>query len=409
MDRPRGWSRLDRDLPAGAVKSAMLSQAAPPYLLFDDARDGADAILYRRPVRTLSAFAPREVEAILRQSRAALDMGYHVAGYLAYEAGYCLEPKLAPLSSQGQAPLAWFGIFEGAERLVWPEVGDDARTSAVAGSLEPALDEAAYHRAMEAVLGFIAAGDVYQINLTFQNALALRGDPIGLYAKLRRAQRAGWGGVVRTGDRTVLCCSPELFFLIEDGAVIASPMKGTAARHADVCADAAAVDALRDSVKDRAENLMIVDLLRNDLSILSEPGTVAVPALFDIETYPTIHQMTSTITARLKPGVGCIELLRAIFPCGSITGAPKIRAMEIIHEIERQPRGIYTGSIGFVRPDGSGAFNVAIRTLDRLEGDEHVSLGLGSAIVADSLPDLEWAECLAKAAFIEAASARPGC
>jgi para-aminobenzoate synthetase/4-amino-4-deoxychorismate lyase len=201
-----------------------------------------------------------------------------------------------------------------------------------------------------------------------------------------------------------LSFSPELFFALEGGRLTTRPMKGTARRAPSPEADRAAAAALAADAKNRAENLMIVDLLRNDLSRVAQPGSVAVDRLFEVETYPTIHQMTSTVSARLREEADAVDVIEALFPCGSVTGAPKIRAMEVIAEVERQPRGLYTGSIGAISADGSAAFNVAIRTLVLADG--RASLGLGAGIVADSDAESEWAECLSKAAFLTQRTAR---
>jgi para-aminobenzoate synthetase/4-amino-4-deoxychorismate lyase len=272
--------------------------------------------------------------------------------------------------------------------------------------LRPRVTRAVYEDAVARVLGYIAAGDIYQANLSFRSDVAILGHPLALYAQWRRASRAGWGGVVWTGADWLLSASPELFFTLAGGTLTARPMKGTAPRGADHAADEAAKAALVANPKDRAENLMIVDLLRNDLSRVAAPGSVAVPALFTVETYPTLHTLTSTVTATLAPDRDAVDVIAAIFPCGSITGAPKIRAMEIIDEIEADARGPYTGSIGWLDPAGDAAFNVAIRTLAVKQGGTDAVIGLGSAIVADSTAASEWRECLAKGAFVNA-GARP--
>ncbi len=255
----------------------------------------------------------------------------------------------------------------------------------------------------------IRAGDVYQANLTLPLAGSFRGDPMALYAALRDHARAGYGGVVFDGQHWLLSLSPELFVSLKGGEAKAKPMKGTRPRAADEAVDRAMVDELASSVKDKAENLMIVDLMRNDLSRVAEPGTVRVEAPFAVETYPTVHQMVTTVHARLAQGTGAMELVRALFPCGSITGAPKIRAMELIDELERDARGAYCGAIGRIGPDGDAAFNVAIRTL-RLTEIENAQgsaiLGVGAAIVADSEALPEWRESLLKADF--ARRAAPG-
>jgi para-aminobenzoate synthetase/4-amino-4-deoxychorismate lyase len=254
---------------------------------------------------------------------------------------------------------------------------------------------------MAKVQALIAAGDIYQANLTFPASLAFTGHPLALYARLRAGSRAPYGAVVHGGGLWLLSFSPELFFRMDGDQLIAKPMKGTARRGADAAEDAALAAALHADPKNRAENLMIVDLLRNDLSRVAH--AVQVPALFEVEPYPTILQMTSTITATANPGITAADVLARLFPCGSVTGAPKIRAMEIIAETEAAPRGAYTGSIGAVRANGDAVFNVAIRTLAVAEGAHTATLGLGSGIVADSAPAAEWQECLAKAAFLQRA------
>ena len=362
-----------------------------PFVLLDDARTGA-AHLYRDPVGEITARTPEEVAPAL----AALRTTRHVAaGYICYEAGLALEPRLAPLGSAIE-PLLWFGLFERAE-LVDPAalLGDPA--GAWAGPIHPRIDEAAYCDGVGRVLDYIAAGDIYQANLSFRADLAVAGSPTALYARLRGPGGGGWGGIVHDGTRWLLSCSPELFFTLEQGRLTARPMKGTAPRGADPAE-------LNADAKQRAENLMIVDLLRNDLARVAIAGSVAVPRLFDVETYPTLLQMTSTVTAELADGRDAVDALTALFPCGSVTGAPKIRAMEIIAELETDSRGPYTGAIGRLGPNGDAAFNVAIRTLMIGSDRECAVIGLGSGIVADSRPAAEWRECLAKGAFVTAAS-----
>jgi para-aminobenzoate synthetase/4-amino-4-deoxychorismate lyase len=231
--------------------------------------------------------------------------------------------------------------------------------------------------------------------------MSVAGHPLALYAAIRARALAGHGALLFTGAHWLLSFSPELFFTLDEGRLTARPMKGTAVRRPGRTADEAAILALREDPKQRAENLMIVDLLRNDLSRVSKPGSVRVPRLFEIETYPTVHQMTSTIIAALEDGLGPVDVIEAIFPCGSITGAPKIRAMEIIADLEPGPRGVYTGAIGRLAPGGQASFNVAIRTLIVKAGGSKAAIGLGSGIVADSVAADEWRECLAKGKFVE--------
>jgi para-aminobenzoate synthetase/4-amino-4-deoxychorismate lyase len=249
----------------------------------------------------------------------------------------------------------------------------------------------------------IAAGDIYQANLTFPLAGAFRGEPLALYAAVRPAAGAGYGGVLFDGTHWLISFSPELFFAERHGAALVKPMKGTRPRGRDAAEDAHLRDELAASEKDRAENLMIVDLLRNDLSRVAEAGSVKVDSPFAVESYPTVHQMVTTVRAQLQDGKGAVDMLRALFPCGSITGAPKIRAMELIDAVERDARGPYCGAIGRIGADGEAAFNVAIRTLRLTPGENRrgrAVLGVGSAIVADSEVMTEWRECLVKGGFV---------
>jgi para-aminobenzoate synthetase / 4-amino-4-deoxychorismate lyase len=370
-----------------------------PFVLLDDARasGAATARLYRDPVEVIQAQTADDVTVQLERLREG-----NWAGFICYEAGATLEPKLAGQFRAPALPLLWFGRFEGYEALDGEQVASflpDAAGGWI-GKLEPDSVYGDYAKAFEKVEAYIAAGDIYQANLTFPCKVRTAGHPLAIFAGLRQRARAGYGGVVWTGQDWLLSLSPELFFAAHDGKITTKPMKGTAARKQDVKADAAAVEGLRSDPKQRAENLMIVDLLRNDLSRVSERGSVEVPELFKVETYPTIHTMISTVTAKLLPSTGAAEILQAIFPCGSITGAPKIRAMEVIHEVEPRPRGIYTGSIGRVDDNGDAAFNVAIRTIHLRGGEAVGQIGLGSGVVADSKMEEEWRECLAKGRFV---------
>jgi para-aminobenzoate synthetase/4-amino-4-deoxychorismate lyase len=350
------------------------------------------ARLYRDPGEVVEARTAAEVEPALERLR-----GRHAAGFLGFEAGHALERKLAPIArdaAAGAPPLLWFGLFDGYEAVDVAAVLPDA-AGARAGRPKPLIERAVYEAQAARVREHIFAGDAYQVNLTFQAEVSVTGHPVALYAGLKLRAQAGWGAVVFTGTHWILSLSPELFFTLDpDRRVTARPMKGTAAAGSDP-------EALRADPKQRAENLMIVDLIRNDLSRVSKPGTVKVPELFAVERFPTVLQMTSTVTAELEAGIGPVELLRATFPCGSVTGAPKIRAMEIIDELEAGARGVYTGSVGAVAPDGGAAFNVAIRTLSLRAGESVARMGLGSGLVADSEADDEWRECLAKGAFVE--------
>jgi para-aminobenzoate synthetase / 4-amino-4-deoxychorismate lyase len=371
-----------------------------PAVFFDDGFSGELTIFAdRRDV--IRADRPEEVGPALEALQSALAAGNYAAGYLAYEAGYALEPRLKLLETSGRrGPLLWFGVFgPPAERPV-ADLDGWCTGRAYAGPLAPEWDAAAYAVRFERVKALIAAGDFYQANLTFRARFPFAGDPLALYAKLRPAAGARYGAYIDTGAQQILSLSPELFFEISDGVITAKPMKGTARRERDPEADARARTALAQSTKNRAENLMIVDLLRNDLGRIAELGSVTVPDLFTVETYPTVHQMVSTVSARLKPGIDVPAIVRALFPCGSVTGAPKIRAMETIADLEASPRGVYCGAIGWFAPDGGARFNVAIRTLT-VEGGRG-ELGIGGGLVQDSECADEYAEALLKARYYEA-------
>lgn len=371
-----------------------------PLLLFDDAREGgAPARLYRAPVRVIEAWTPGEVQGALDAMRAALADGLHAAGFLSYEAGAAFEPS-AGCSGAMATPLAWFGLFAGYETVADVAAVLPDPAGAWIGAAEPEVSRDEYDAMLAEVLGLIAAGHVYQANLTFRAGVRVAGEARAIYAKLRASAAAGWGALVETGAHTLLSLSPELFFRLEGDALTCRPMKGTARREENTRADRAAAEALAADEKQRAENLMIVDLMRNDLSRVAAAGSVAVPELFAVESYPTVHQMTSTVIARLAGERDAIDVLAALFPCGSITGAPKVRAMQVIAEVERSPRGAYTGAIGWIEPGGDAQFNVAIRTLLIRGGEDQAVMGLGGGIVTDSRADGEWDEALAKGAFL---------
>ena len=371
-----------------------------PFVLLDDARklDPSPARLYVRPVRILTAESSDDIAPLMAQLRRAKRDGLHAAGYLAYEAGGAFLPNM-PMRSTGQ--LAWFGLFENYQ-VIAPEAVAALLPDAAGAwlsPLRPDISRSDYGRAFAKVQDYINAGDIYQANLTFPLSADYAGCPLALYAALRGQAKAGYGGIIATGDAHYLSFSPERFFALKGSRVTTKPMKGTAQRHADPQVDRALAETLQTDPKQRAENLMIVDLLRNDLSRVCVPGSVEVPALFHIESYPTVHQMTSTVTGQLHDDADAVDVIAALFPCGSITGAPKIRAMQVIDEIEGAPRGIYCGSIGRIDKDGNAAFNVAIRTFTLCDTAKSLSFGLGSGVVADSVEASEWDECLAKGDF----------
>ncbi|MEO5706776.1 MAG: aminodeoxychorismate synthase component I [Alteraurantiacibacter sp.] len=394
-----------------------------PFVLLDDARaDGASAAqLFEHPRQIFVAHRPQDVSRVLDEAEAArVASGATLAGYLAYEAGLALEPRLLPLAaarSGSAGPLLWFGLFDHVTTIAaedvpaWLEAKGGANDGkggrASIGPMDPQLTPGGYLQGFDALQEAIRAGDIYQANFTMALAGSATGEPLAIYRAIRPAAAAGYGGVVFDGSHWLLSFSPELFFTLKGREAKVKPMKGTRPRGATPSEDAALASELSASIKDKAENLMIVDLMRNDLSRVAEAGSVAVDQPFTVESYPTVHTMVSTVRATLQPGLGALDMLRALFPCGSITGAPKIRAMELINQIERDPRGPYCGAIGRIgsAPDGSSdaAFNVAIRTVRLTPGENNrhkVVAGVGGAIVADSAGMDEWRECLVKGGFL---------
>jgi len=357
--------------------------------------DGSNGRLtFRHPRALIRANHLSEVPGALAALEAERAQGRWLAGAFFYEMGYALETRLQPLMPKG-SPLLLFGVFDG------PSEADPATGRAYAGTLRPEWDANAYGARFVAVKQALATGDIYQANLSFRAGFAFAGAPRALYEQLRAASLAPHCAYIDDSTRQILSLSPELFFEIQEGEITSCPMKGTSAREGD---DEAARAALAASPKDRAENLMIVDLIRNDLGRVAKTGSVMVRDLFKVETYPQLHTMVSTVAATLRPGANIAAIVRALFPCGSVTGAPKIRAMQILRELESSPRGAYCGAIGHFAPDGAARFNVAIRTLT-IEGTKG-TLGIGGGVVQDSQQASEYAECLLKARFFEA-SRRP--
>lgn len=351
--------------------------------------------------RTLDQVLP----AIAAAEHAARE-GQWVAMMLAYEAAAAFEPAL-----RGQVrnrvrsgadelfPYVWVGVYEQAtETASWADM-PAALSSSLAPSFEPARSRAEFAAAVDRIQELIRAGDTYQVNLTFPLHAPASAAVTEHFANWLVAQQANYCALLDVGSHVVLSLSPELFFERRGNRLRTRPMKGTIARGRWQGEDEARADMLRRSVKDRAENVMIVDLLRNDIGRVARTGSVSVPELFALERYPTLWQMTSTVEGEVAPATPLVDILRALFPCGSVTGAPKLRTMRIIDELEPEVRGLYTGAIGFIRPGGDCSFNVAIRTvvMDRRAGV--ATLGVGAGITIDSVADEEYDECLLKAAF----------
>ncbi|ARF89628.1 para-aminobenzoate synthase [Burkholderia cenocepacia] len=351
------------------------------------------------PMDVLIAESAQQVPGVLDAAYAYAKAGHWCVGFVSYEAAPAFDPALV-VHSPVPGPLAWFGVFNAAHP--W---GEETAGFANVDWHGPLRDSEA-RIAIADIHRRITAGEVYQINHTARMRGKLKkGTPRALFAALQQAQPGTYAACVDTGAQQILSVSPELFFdWREDGQILSRPMKGTAARGSTLSEDTQNAAALRASAKERAENVMIVDLIRNDLSRIAEPHSVAVPRLFHTEALPTVWSMTTDVVARTRPGTTLAQVFAALFPCGSVTGAPKIQAMRTICALEPDPRGVYCGAVGVVRPGGAATFNVAIRTVE-IDGGGEVSCGIGSGITIDARFDQEWTEWANKAAFALRASA----
>jgi para-aminobenzoate synthetase component 1 len=371
------------------------------FVLFRDDTTG-QVMLFADPAEIIIARSRAEFFPALARMEAARAQGKWLAGYMSYEAGYLFEEKLAGLAEHGrQTPLLCFGIFDAPQTdghpLAQPKQrleNEEFLTAPKAGWTFPV-----YKERFDRLHWHLRQGDCYQANLTMPIEARWNGDPRAAFWSLIERQPVKYGALVDLGGPVILSRSPELFFRTDEaGWIETHPMKGTAKRGANAAEDAAIIAAMRADMKTQAENRMIVDLLRNDISRITEVGTLDVPKLFEIETYPTVHQMVSHVQARLLPGLSIRDIFAALFPCGSITGAPKMSAMQILHELEDAPRDAYCGAIGMISPTGAMRFSVAIRTINLFEGGKAI-FNVGGGIVFDSTAEAEYEECLLKARF----------
>jgi para-aminobenzoate synthetase / 4-amino-4-deoxychorismate lyase len=354
-------------------------------------------------VEKLVAHRPEEVADLLAEVEKGIGKGLHAAGFLAYEAASGLDPVLET-REPGELPLAWFGIFRnrvevkaGNYRLAGAARSREGNGTYSLSEWKPSIARCAYDEGMRWIREHIAAGDTYQVNYTLRLRADFSGDYWAFYRDLCRAQRGGFCAYLDLGETCILSASPELFFSLRDDRLVARPMKGTRPRGRWLEEDKQLAEELYSSAKDRAENVMIVDLLRNDLGRVSEIGSVVVPQLWEEECYETVWQLTSTVEGHLREGIGLPEIFRALFPCGSVTGAPKVRTMQIISEVEDSPRGVYTGCIGFVSPGPEAVFSVAIRTVCIDREQNRAEFGVGGGITWGSSAEGEYEECLVKA------------
>ena len=342
-------------------------------------------------MRTRTASRLEDVISVLEFAENEARAGSHVAVMVSYEAAPAFDWALVT-HQPSDFPLAWAATFV--------NISNNACETVCSNTWTPIVSRAEYDRSVARIKELIAAGDTYQVNYSFPLTASFNGDSFAWFHDLYLAQSAPYSAYLDLGRYKVLCLSPELFFARRGNHVITRPMKGTARRGRSPAEDRDLARWLRESAKDRAENVMIVDLLRNDLGKVSVPGSVRVSSLFDLERFETVWQMTSTVEATLNDGTSLVDLLTALFPCGSITGAPKVRTMQIIRELERFPRGPYTGTIGLLKPGGDCIFNVAIRTIVIDTDSGTATFGVGGGITIDSTAEREYQECLVKSAFI---------
>ncbi|HSJ50724.1 MAG TPA: aminodeoxychorismate synthase component I [Actinomycetota bacterium] len=378
---------------------------------FDDLWPGAErAFRLAEPVGVLEARRPDEVPGVIESAEAASARGLWVGGFVAYEAAPGLNPDLAVRERTtgdpfADLPFAWFALFE-RRQAAEPLAPSGADPAAEGSPWAPSVDRDAYDAAVDAIRDLIEAGETYQVNHTIRLRARIAGDDRGFYRDLALSQRGPYAAHLDLGRYRILSASPELFFRIDGDSITTRPMKGTAPRGRWPAEDDEVAARLVASPKDRAENAMIVDLLRNDLGRIARPGTVRVADLFRAERYETVWQLTSTVAAERRPGTSLLDTFRALFPSGSVTGAPKVRTMSVIRDLEDSPRGVYCGAIGYLAPSGSGEpsanFSVAIRTVmfDRRTGT--AEYGVGGGITFDSSAEREYAEILAKARVLTA-------
>lgn len=348
---------------------------------------------FAAPSRIVCAERPSDVGAAIREvERLTRDFGLHAVGWVSYEAGAAFGLAVCR-STESRVPLVWFALFEPASVAVMERLPSSGAGYEL-GPVEAALSRDEFAHRFAQVRERIAAGETYQANLTFPLRCAFRGEPRALFLDLADAQRGQYATYIETSDIVLCSASPELFFELDGMDIRMRPMKGTAARGLTSVDDDAQRQQLAASEKERAENVMIVDMMRNDVGRIAEVGTVTVPSLFDVERYPTVWQLTSQVAARSSASLESV--FAALHPSASVTGAPKMRTMALLAELEGQPRGVYTGAIGHVAPNGNACFSVAIRTAVIDRASSTLSFGVGSGIVWDSQAEAEYEECLLK-------------
>ncbi len=359
-------------------------------------KDNFQNLLFTDPVDIITCYQKNDILHAFRKIDDYRQKGFYVAGFLAYELGYLLEDVLNRHHQQQDYPLMWFGVYNQPRRLAKPLIPGNNDKYYLSRPIL-ATNESEYGKNINKIKEHIGSGDTYQINYTTKYKFKFIGDIFSFYCRLKENQKVSYTAVINHDNNYIISLSPELFFRTDKNHLISvKPMKGTAGK--DLPADW-----LPQDEKNTSENVMIVDMLRNDLGRLCLPGTVKVSRLFDVEEYETLWQMTSTINGKLIPRIRSLEIIKSLLPCGSVTGAPKINSMRIIRSLEKEPRNIYTGAIGYWGPDNKSIFNVAIRTIDlkqsagkKYEGQ----MGVGGGVVYDSLAHEEYQECKIKAQFL---------
>ncbi len=351
-------------------------------------------IAFEDPLEVLTAEKPGEVQSVLEAAEKLSNEGKYIAGFLSYEASQAFDDSLATRELSG-FPYAWFGVYKGFREV---DLNLNQNVDFILSELQPCISKNFYHKAIDSIKSHIFNGDTYQVNYTFLLRGKYSGNPWGFFTSLFQAQNSKYSAYVDIGRYKICSVSPELFISVAGGEVCSKPMKGTSKRGIDLEEDALISETLHFSGKNRAENVMIVDMIRNDMGRVAKTGTVTVEKLFSVEKYPTVFQMTSTVKAAIDGSV--FNALKHMFPCASITGAPKVKTMEIIKNLEVAPRGVYTGSIGYIAPNGNSQFNVAIRTLVADIEKEIAEYGVGGGITWYSSTEDEYEECYAKASVL---------
>lgn len=352
-------------------------------------------LTFTKPIMYIIATSIEDVLPCFQLIENALQDGYYVAGYLSYESAPAFNSNFK-VNKNSKMPLLWFGVFTKPEENSLSSSGKYSLSE-----WEPSITIDDYRNDISSIKKSIEEGITYQTNYTIRLHSKFNGDDVSLFERLKNAQSSNYCAYLNIGEYRILSASPELFFHLKDDQITTRPMKGTISRGKTAKEDLEKKDELYHSVKNRAENVMIVDLLRNDLSAVSKPGTVHVEKLFEIETYPTVHQMTSTITSTVNDQTSLVDIFKALFPCGSITGAPKISTMDVIQQLETTPREVYCGAIGFITPEREAVFNVPIRTVVINSTTGEAMYGVGGGITWDSTSTGEFEEILAKASVLK--------